>query len=779
MRTHVSSLVEAISRVSASLDVTTVLRDVVESARTLTAARYGLIVTVDDEGQAQEFFSSGVDPDVHRRMEQWPDGPRLFEHFRNLPGALRLDDLPQYVGSLGFSSELMVVKTFQMTPMRHRGTLVGVFFLGEKEDGGQFTGEDEEILLLFASQAAMAVSNARTHRDEQRARADLEALIDTSPVGVVVLDARSGTLLSSNREARRILETLRMPDRSLEQLLEVLVVKRADGRQVSLAEVPLAEELDGASPVRAEEVEISVPDGRSLTTLVNSTPVRSLAGEVESLVVTLQDMSPMQEVERLRAEFMGMVSHELRIPLSSIKGSAATVRGAQGDVGPAEMLEFFRIIEEQADQMHGLVGDLLDMGRIEAGTLSVAPEPVALATLVEQARNTFVGGGGRNPVEIDLPADLPWVLADRPRIVQVLNNLLSNACKNSSEMSPVRISAAQDGVHVAVSVSDRGKGASPQGLARLFTKYPLMESESKSEGPSSRGAGLGLVICKGLVEAQGGRIWAESGGAGQGMRIIFTIPVAEGAATGPARPSGRPARPFSPATPVLVVDDDPEGLRYIRNALTAAGYSPTVTGDPRKVPELIAAEKPHLVVMDLLLPGIDGIELMERIPALADLPVIFVSAYGRDETIAKALDRGAADYIVKPFSPTELVARIRSALRGRALPPAPFVLGDLSIDYHERRVALAGRPVETTATEFNLLRELSVNAGRVVTYDLLLRKVWAKPESGDVRAIRAFVKKLRHKLGDDAKQPTYISTVHRVGYRMAKPADLQEPGPEQ
>ena len=776
MRTRSSSLIEAILRVSASLDIPTVLRGVVESARALTAARYGVIVTVGNLGETQEFFTSGVEPDEHRRLEQWPDGPRLFEHFRDLPGPLLLDDLPEYAKSLGFSSEVLLVKTFQMTPMRHRGALVGVFFLGEKEGGGQFTSEDEEVLLLFASQAAMAISNARTHRVVQRARADLEALIDTSPVGVVVLDARTGTALSSNREAHRMFEALRIPNRSLEQLLEVLVVKRADGRQVSLAEVPLAQELDGASAVHAEEVEIGVPDGRSVTTLINSTPVRSLAGDVESVVVTLQDMSPMQELERLRAEFMGMVSHELRIPLSSIKGSAATVRGAPTDMGRAEMLEFFRIIEEQADQMHGLVSDLLDIGRIEAGTLSVTPEPVAVVRLVDQARNTFVSGGARNPVRIDLPPDLPWVLADKPRIVQVLSNLLSNARKNSAEISPILVSAAQEGVHVAVSVSDKGRGLPPEGLGRLFKKYPLAMTDS--EGLGNQGAGLGLVICKGLVEAQGGRIWAESGGPGEGMRITFTIPVAEPAATDPARTSGQPKRPSSGATPVLVVDDDPEGLRYIRNALTAAGYNPTVTGDPLQVPELIEKEKPHLVLMDLLLPGTDGIELMEQIPALSDLPVIFVSAYGRDETIAKALEGGAADYIVKPFSPTELVARIRSALRGRGLPPEPFVLGNLSINYHERRVRLAGRHVETTATEFHLLRELAVNAGRVMTYDILLRKVWKRAGSDDIRLIRAVIKNLRRKLGDDAKKPTYISTVRGVGYRIAKPADLQEPSPD-
>ena len=137
-------------------------------------------------------------------MAAWPHGYEFFAHLRDLPGALRVDDLPAYARSLGYTAELTLSKTGQATPMRHRGVLVGHFFLGEKEGGQAFTAEDEEVLVLFASQAAAAIANARTHRDEQRARADLEALVDTSPVGVVVFDARSGRPLSFNREARRI-----------------------------------------------------------------------------------------------------------------------------------------------------------------------------------------------------------------------------------------------------------------------------------------------------------------------------------------------------------------------------------------------------------------------------------------------------------------------------------------------------------------------------------------------------------------------------------------------
>ncbi len=141
--------------------------------------------------------------------------------------------------------------------MRHRGTDVGNFFLAEKADGEEFTEGDEEVLMLFASQAAAAIANARTHRNEQRARADFEALVDTSPVGVVVFDARSGHPVSINREAKRMVESLRLPGRTSEQLLEVVSFRRADGREVSLSEFPITQHLSTGETLRAEEVELS------------------------------------------------------------------------------------------------------------------------------------------------------------------------------------------------------------------------------------------------------------------------------------------------------------------------------------------------------------------------------------------------------------------------------------------------------------------------------------------------------------------------------------------
>ena len=171
-----------------------------------------------------------------------------------------------------------------------------------------------------------------------------------------------------------------------------------------------------------------------------------------------------------------------------------------------------------------------------------------------------------------------------------------------------------------------------------------------------------------------------------------------------------------------------------------------------------------------MLPGTDGIELMKRVPALARLPVIFISGYGRDETIARALASGAADYIVKPFSPTELVARVQAALRDRG-DPETFALGELTIDYGARRVTAAGRDVPLTATEFDLLRALTRNAGRVVTNEALLRQVWGRRGPHDTDRVRTAVKKLRQKLGDDAANPAYVFTHHGVGYRFATPGE--------
>ena len=361
--------------------------------------------------------------------------------------------------------------------------------------------------MLFASQAAAAVANARAHRSERQARARLEALVETAPVGVVVFDAGSGRPVTLNRAARRIVESLRLPGRPPEQLLEVISCRRADGREISLGEFPTAHRLDSGETVRAEEIELAVPDGRSVRTLVNATPIQAPGGAVESVVVTLQDLAPLDEIERMRAEFLSLVSHELRGPLTSIKGSAMTLLEEAEALDPAERREFSRLIVEQANHMRGLIGDLLDAGRIGAGTLTVAPEPAEVAELVEPARSAFLSGGGP-PRHRGRPAGRPAPRDGRPP-----------AHRAGPRQPHLQRRAARSGV-----VADPRRGGARAGTRRSLGLR--------------RGAGSGAGTAAALVSQAR---WRRGGGSGRPWPGAGDL---QGAGGGARRPHpGRQRRP--------------------------------------------------------------------------------------------------------------------------------------------------------------------------------------------------------------------------------------------
>ncbi len=780
LQERLSRLSEASLRINESLEFDKVLQVVLDSARSLTGARYGVMTTLDGSMEVQDFLSSGMTSEETQRVWTIPKSREIFEYLRGVSGPLRVPDLVGHFNSIGLSGfylplEVGPMVSFMAAPVFHQGELLGNVFLAEKEEGAEFSRADEETMVMFASQAALAISNARRYREEQRARNDLETLVNTSPVGVVVFDARTGRPQLINTEATRISNLLRDPEDSPEQLMNTITYERADGQQYSLTELPIGKALSSAETIRAEEITLRVPNGRSVRVLLNATPIHGDEGQLASIVVTCQDMTSLHELERLRAEFLAMVSHELRTPLAAVKGSVDTLLETGSELDPAEMTQFYRIIRDQSDQMRYLIGDLLDVARIETGTLPVSPEPSELSVLVDEARGKYFSGSGREELHIELAPDLPWVLADRRRIVQVLGSLLTNAVRYSPDGSPIRLSAVRLGLYAAVCVADEGRGFAKEQLPQMFRRFSQVADVNREGG--AEGSGLGLAISKGIVEAHGGRIWAESDGPGLGARFTFTIPAAEEergeSASSSTIGTNGPRNSTKGKVRILAVDDDPLALRYVRDALTRARYAPIVTGDPADVPRLLEEEKPHLVLLDLVFPGVDGIELMKDILRTFDVPIIFLSAYGQEDVIARAFDMGAVDYVVKPFSPTELTARIRAALRQRLAPYSgepsePHTEGGLSIDYSERRVTLEGQPVELTPTEYSLLYELSVNAGKILTHDALLHRIWGPEKVGEPWLVRDVVKRLRRKLGDGAESPRYILTEPRVGYRMAK-----------
>ena len=356
----------------------------------------------------------------------------------------------------------------------------------------------------------------------------------------MVFDARTGAPQYINQETRRMLEDLRTPGGELEEpLLEQLTFRRADGREVTLEELPQA--LSAGERTRAEEIVMQAPGGRAVTTLSNATPILSEEGTIETVMITLQDLTPLEKLERLQVDFLALVSHELREPLTSIKGSAVNLRESLDSPDSVEMFQFIRIIEAQSDRMRELIGELLDVARIKTGQLSVSPEPAEVGTLVEKARITFLTGGGGRSITVDLEPDLPWVMADRRRIVQVLGNLLANATGYSEEGSHIRLSGALADGHVALTVTDEGRGCEPEPAALLF---PKLSGSGSERGPGGAGSGSRPVHKQGN---RGSPRRAHLGGErGRGPRQRLHLH--------PARGRGSGDRDSSSLRPVAVGD---------------------------------------------------------------------------------------------------------------------------------------------------------------------------------------------------------------------------------
>ena len=767
--------------INESLELDNVLRVVIDNARDLTGADIGGIVILDEAEEVRRFVSSGLTPQEHRVVSETPGGSEYFEHVVGLSEPLRVPDLAAYFGSLGLPEfhHPLAANSYLAAPIRTRGEAVGCIFLSKGPPGPEFDEEDAATLAMFASQAALVITNARRYREEQRARADLETLIDTSSVGVAVLCARTGSLIKVNREMMRIAGELSRPGQPDERLLGTITLRRADGRELSLAEHPLALSLASGETVRAEKIFLIGPEGGSISVLANATPIYSENGAVESFVVTLQDMTPLEELERLRADLLGLVSEELRAPLVAVKGSAATLLESLSTLDPAETTQLVRIIAAQADRMRDLIGELVDVARIETGTLPITVEPTEVDRLIDRAVEAFLDANEYKRVTVDVASGLPLVMADRRRIMYVIDTLAAAASRLSNGSAPLRIVVRRQHGYVQMAVIDPSCGPSTESLAPLFDRTSLARRGTSANGTDSSGAGfgfeLGLAVCKGIIEAHGGRIWAETDRDASETRYAFTLPLARPSARIPATRRHQ-ARPRDQTARIAVIEDDPLTQRYIHDTLTKAGYGVTVAVDVERALSESTQDPFDLVLASLTVGAAGGVDPLTALRSRFDGPVIVLAAYGQHEAIVNAINTAAADYIVKPFSPTELAARVAAVLHQRTTPdPAqpgePFTVGELIIDYSARTVTVAGRSVALSRTDFQLLRELSQNAGRVLSHDELMHRVWRSTSSPDPGMLRSAIKRLRRKLGDSATEPAYIVTVPGVGYRIANPAN--------
>ena len=519
----------------------------------------------------------------------------------------------------------------------------------------------------------------------------------------------------------------------------------------------------------AEDRDILAAFAAQLATALQSDRLHAEAAEADALA----------KANQLRSALLAAVSHDLRTPLASIKAAASSLLSDQLDFGPEETHILLQTIDDESDRMSNLVENLLDMSRLETGSMDVLHESTDVGELIAAAIESLGPRGAE--VTADVPVSLPRVSTDPVLLERAVANLVDNALIHARGRG-LRIEAGPVSGRVDIRVIDRGPGIPREDRDVVFQPFQRL-----GDAEHRVGVGLGLAVSRGFVEAAGGERWLHDG-----------HPAACHRPGGRARPGGsrrgRPdaahrgrlqvrndaMTPLSPqqdhsvatsgesGTKVLVVDDDAALLRALTISLTARGYEVVGARSGEEGLDRAAHRHPDIVLLDLGLPGIDGREVIQGLRGWSSVPIIVLSARHQSVSKVQALDLGADDYLTKPFGMDELLARLRAALRRTVTEPEePLVEAEgFTVDLVAKRVTRAGVDVHLTPKEWDIVEVLVRNPGRLVSQRQLLQDVWGPGYETETEYLRVLMGRVRRKLELDHSRPRHFRTEPGMGYRF-------------
>lgn len=383
----------------------------------------------------------------------------------------------------------------------------------------------------------------------------------------------------------------------------------------------------------------------------SSLPVTDVDQTYIGRLYVWRDATHEREVDRMKSEFISMVSHELRTPLTSIQGYVDLILTdeALGELTELQR-EFLEIVRNNARRLTSIVNDLLDLSSMESGKLELHRKPLDITLLIRKLLPSFQPGwdARRQTFTLHLPEKAPMVLGDAERVTQILSNLLSNAHKYTPDEGHINLSVEIAEPVARVEVTDSGIGLSTEEQARLFTRF------YRAHNPTTEavgGTGLGLVITRSLVEMQGGEIQVSSE-PGHGSTFGFTLPLAQA-----LEPSTFPQETLL-GKRILIVDDDTDTRHLLRSYLQGAGYEVMTAPNAMTAFQLARTARPDLITLDMLLPNIAGLPILELLKSdaiTASIPVILLTVVNND---GQRRLLGATDYLDKPIEASDLLQRI-------------------------------------------------------------------------------------------------------------------------
>ena len=400
-------------------------------------------------------------------------------------------------------------------PLIMEGILIGVIYIFRSR-GGTFSANDRQVLASFADQAAIAVHNARLYQQLAHEKRRLDAIIENSADGVMILDPQRRIRIF-NRALEEMTgwsteEALRQP------CSHVLALRDRQGKDICEAMCPLSQ------PKPEEhlyvEGDIKRPDDSIVTVGITYSPLYDREGHFVSVIANVRDITRFREAEEMKSTFVSVISHELKSPVSIIKGYADTLRREDAQWDADTLRQGLAVIAEESDRLNRLIDNLLDASRLQASAFKLELSYLQVDKLAEKVMEEFRTQSNEHMFTLDFPPDFPAVRGDIERSRQVLTNLLSNAIKYSPRGGLIRTGGWADDDWVYVYVADEGIGIPKSEQERIFERF------YRAESPLSRrteGAGLGLYLCKEVIEVHGGKIWVESA-PGRGAKFIFKLP---------------------------------------------------------------------------------------------------------------------------------------------------------------------------------------------------------------------------------------------------------------
>ncbi|GAC1314676.1 MAG: hypothetical protein NVSMB2_04540 [Chloroflexota bacterium] len=545
----------------AALDRKNTLEMVCRTAQLALAADAVLLWMVDpgtDELEAVEVLGSKRNTLLKRRLHV-NDPSSLCARVARTSSAEIVNNVPAANASNGFLNVLLHAQALLAVPVIHGGRVQGVLVCVDGKNPMAYRQRELAKAELLASQVAVALDNAYQHALQRRRLEELTALYQFAqcahaalssveivrqllPILKERLDYTAGTIwLRDEATGALRIATGDGPDGASRALRPSPLAMRAlTSAETARAGLGWEDSLPSASETFSElavpmvlkhrvvgviDLESGLanawapPDQRLVAALANHA---ALAIENLHLVDETRKVAALKELDRMKTELLGTVSHELRTPLGSIKGYATTLLTHGNKLRKDEQREFLEIIDSEADRLRELIENLLDMSRLEAGVLRIDREPVRLAAVAHDVTRKVQLASPDHQLAMEWPTADPLVDADKRRIYQIVQNLLTNAVKYSPDGGAITLSAECDRRELIVAVRDQGLGMPAAELEKIFDRFHRVHGEmSRVIG----GTGLGLAICKGLVEAHDGRIWAESDGPGQGSSFKFTLPL--------------------------------------------------------------------------------------------------------------------------------------------------------------------------------------------------------------------------------------------------------------